>query len=421
MGLSSQRILFWGPQCVAYWNQYFCAPVYERLKPFGWTTSYYFPPVNEFGSGLNRAWSSWYPHYDPLPYYNIVEELGRSVYTYRDASAIAEALKKPLADERPDIIITRTNGHNYLRLLFPGVPILTMGEAIGAPWFEQHCFSLTAQRNFHGLPHLSEHPDEALSLDQPNDFVADCFDALTRIRTVPEEDLRIGKFYFDELRKKYDRIYLFPSDYTGSECLYLFDGYDNERFTGNADVIHHFKNMTDERTALLVTQHPLQAKRSNTTSLSDIFHPNSRIITADNSKIGAGLFKTSLLAHLSDGVIVRNSKSFWYGLAGGKPILNVGSQDLSVIGAHQKMEDFLKATNPGISRENAIKIFYWQITRQRIALRENEKISKLLTQIIVKATETPNLKARADLFEWGSEDDYAKSFEHCIKTHNKNF
>ena len=421
MGSNNQHILFWGPQCVGYWNQYFCAPVFERLKPFGWTTSYFFPPVNEFGSGLNKAWPSWYPHYDPLPNYNIIEDLGRSVYSFNDPASVAKALERSLAGENPDIIITRTNGHEYLKLLFPGVPILTMGEAMGSPWFEQHCFSLSADPNFYGLPHLTRHPEQASKMPKPDGFTEDIFSLLTRMQTVADEDMRAAEFYFSELRKKFDRIYLFPSDYTGAECLYLFYNHKNERFTTNADIIHHFKNQTNERTALLVTQHPLQAQRQSTTKLSDIFHPNGRVITVDNSKLASSLFRTSLLAHLSDGMIVRNSKSFWYALANDKPLLNLGSQDLSALGAYTDFGNFLNANCAAITRDEACRIFYWQTTRHRIALRENEKLSKMLHRVITTAAEVPNLEQSADLFEWGTEADYKLSFKHCAQTYNKDF
>lgn len=420
MSAHGQRILFWGPQCVSYWNQYFCAPVYERLKPFGWRTSYFFPPVNEYGSGLNKVWPEYYPHYDPLPDYNTLDDLPFSLYWYKDPAPIADALKPKLADQNPDIIITRTNGHDYLQLIFPGVPIVTMGEAMGSPWFEQHCFSLSPAENFHGLPHLSKHPEQAQNMPMPGETVSNTFDHLTRAQTVPSLDMEMARHYFAELRKQYDRIYLFPADYAGPECLYLMAAYEGERFTGNADVIHHFKKNTDERTALLVTQHPL-AYRQSGTKLSDIFHPEGRVIMAENTRLSPKMFRTSLLAHLSDGMIVRNSKSFWYAVAGGKPLLNLGSQALSAVGAHTNIDAFLGAEGPSISREEAIKIFYWQTTRQRVALRENEKISKMLHRMIDVATNGTDLETVPDLFEWGSDADYQASFEHCTEAYNPDF
>lgn len=419
--MSTKNILFWGPQCVEYWNKFYCAPVFERLKRFGWRTRYYFPPANEFGTGLNSNWREWFYFYDQLPDYKIVEHFNSSVFFYHDANQIAEMLKHSIGKEKPDIIITRATGHDYLRILFPGIPILTMGESIGAPWYAQPCFSLTPSANFHGLPHLSKFPYLLESLRAPSETVIEAFHRLNRLETLPKRDLdKVGRFCA-ALRQKYEKVYLFCADYTGPECPYLYYGYDNERFTTNADIIHHFLESTGDSCALLVTQHPYQSAHNHTADLSTIFSGVERIITSSVNELSDTLFRTELLSFFCDGLIIRNSKSFWYAVINDKPLLNLGSQDLSIVTRHTTLDTFLETSTADISITQAQKILYWHITRQRIALTEIEKLSKILSYISQKAKDSLTMDAIPELFEWGSDSDYHKTFSHCIDTFNTSF
>ena len=413
------KLLFFGPQCVTYWNQFFCAPVFERLKPLGWHTDYFFPPVNEFGTGLDKAWPDYFEYYKEegfhLPYYNILDDIGVSLYWYQDPGLVAEALKKRLAGYCPDVIVTRTDGHPYLRLLFPDMPILTMGEAMGAPWFDQPCFSMSAHPNFHGLPHLHAHPGEIHRIPEPDASRLDNFKTLVHATSARGEERDLINFYFEELRKKYDKIYLFPADYMGLECLHLMSKFAGERFSSNADVIHYFKGNTDDSTALLVTEHPLSGNQP-TTSMSDIFHPDGRVIMKQNSLLSPRLFQTSFLAPFVDGLIVRNSKAFWHALLLEKPLLSLGTQLLDPIKPHRLLETFLEASTSTLSISEAYKILYWHLTRQRVALDERDKIHSVFKRAIETSAVGQDLEGREDLFEWGTHEDYEACYNECMKS-----
>ena len=411
-----KNILFWGPQCVPGWLPTFVVATFEGLNEYGWKTTYFFPPLNEFGVGIPLDWRKNFDtsHYDPD--IHVIADPAVSVLHVMDDDRAAEALRPVFKGQKPDVIITRTHGHGYLKKLFPGVVILTMADAIGAPWYGRGtaCFALTEDEFFYGNSFLSHHRAQALSIDIPADIAAEGYRLMnSQDQLSPRQQGEI-EAVFRGLRQTYRKLYTMPVCAGMRETDYVNYVYD-QRYMTQCDVIYHFLEHADDDAALIVTSHPFTPAPDVQVNLIKIFADTDRVIIADDLDIDPKTFTTANIMPHCDGMMCWMSKAYWHALICEKPLFDYASHDTDFCDPFRNIDDWLQATAPRISAEDVLKLFYWSVTRYRIRTSDTHQLDRILTNFLSRPAGQKGLHPSPDVYEWlENETDYQKHFIACI-------
>jgi len=411
-----KNILFWGPQCVYAWLPAFVVSTFEELNKHGWKTTYFFPPINEFNLGVPLNWQRDFKTSDYDPDIRVIVDPACSVLHVINDDRASEALKPVFKGQTPDIIVTRTHGHGYLKKLFPDVVILTMADAIGAPWYGRGtaCFALTEDEFFYGNSFLSRHREQALSLDIPADIAEEGYRLMNSQEQLDARQQQEISGVFDTLRNKYSKIYTMPVCAGMRETDYVNYVYDQQYMT-QCDVIYRFLAHSDENSALIVTSHPFTPAPDVQVNLMKIFAETDRIIIADDLEVDAKVFTTANIMPHCDGMMCWMSKAYWHALICEKPLFDYASHDIEFCDPYRDIDEWLAATKPKISVEDVLKLFYWSVTRYRIRTTDTLQLNRILTNFLNRPYGENGLHPAANMYDWlDSETEYQKHFITCI-------
>ncbi|RMB04777.1 hypothetical protein [Eilatimonas milleporae] len=404
------NILFWGPQCTALWAEEIIIPAFEALPKDAWSVRYCLPKKSENLTGVTgedlRRIKIGFPRADV----SLIEGLPFSVFHQGAGHDVVDGLTRFFGDYRPDIVVVRTEGHVYLRKIFPAACILTAGEAVNMPWLGYWSFQLTRQENFWGSAFIERYWRDILVKSRPSPEALDNFRGFRTSGGLDPEAAEKLHRSFERLRQAFSRIYLFPADFTREDGRYLNYTIAGQRFSNNADALHYLLDASGADTAFLVVTHPGDGGGAQPSPIYTLFQGNPRVLTREKAALPEAAFQTGVLAGLVDGLIVRNSKAYWHALFHEKAILCLGPQAISFATDTTLFEPFADAAGPKVSATDAGKLLYWHATRQRLNKRCPEKLDHILQRFLrFDRSDTPG-DMPADFYEWSNDDGYARDF-----------
>jgi hypothetical protein len=416
MSENKRTILFWGPQLVYAWLPGFVVPAFEGLKQYGWTTTYFCPPLNEFNIGVPLSWKKDFENSPHNPDIRVIQDPICSTYHSLNDERIITALTKEFSGQNPDIIVTRTHGHSYMRKMFPHAVILSMADAIGAPWFGRGTavFTITENEFFYGNPLLSQYPEQALDLNLSEHTRSEATRLMNTQQQLSERQTADISEHIKHLRQSYNKIFVMPVCSGLAETDYVLYAYDHQ-FMTQADLVYHFLANSPEDSALLITSHPFTPKPDVQIDLNKVFADTDRVIFSDDLDVDRRHFTTANIMPFCDGMINWLSKAYWHALICGKPLYDYGTHDISFAKPYKDVTSWLEADGPGITIEEALNFFYWSITRHRFRVTDALKIHRVLENYLNRPTTMLGSNGPANLYEWlDTEEEYQAYFIECI-------
>lgn len=416
MADSKRTILFWGPQLVYAWLPAFVVPAFEGLKQYGWHTTYFCPPLNEFNIGVPLTWKKDFANSSYNPDVRVIEDPRCSTYHTLNDNRVIEALSGVFKGQNPDVIVTRTHGHSYLRKMFPKAVILSMADALGAPWFGRSTavFTVTEKEFFYGNPLLSENPAEALSLKLSDHVRSEAYRLMNTQQQISKSQTDSIKSQIARLREKFNKIMVMPVCSGLAETDYVMYTYDHQYMT-QADLIYHFLANSPKDCALLITSHPFTPKMDVQVDLNKVFEGTDRVIFSDDLDVDRRIFTTANIMPYCDGMINWLSKAFWHALICGKPLYDYGTHDISFAKPFKDVKSWIAADTPGITEDEALNFFYWSVTRHRFRITDALKLHRVLENYVDRPDDLLGSNGPAKLYEWlDTEDAYEQYFIECI-------
>lgn len=416
MSEKKRNILFWGPQLVYAWLPAFVVPAFEGLNSYGWKTTYFCPPLNEFNIGVPLSWRRDFEDSPYDPDVRVIADPHCSTYHTLNDERVIDALSPVFEGQNPEVIVTRTHGHSYLRKMFPDAVILSMADAIGTPWFGRGTavFTITENEFFYGNPLLSRFPEAALSLDLSDKTKSETRKLMNVQDQLTETARQAIESQFEEIRRTYRKVYVFPVCAGLAETDYVIYAYDHQYMT-QADVIYRFLAHAQDDCALLVTSHPFTPKPDVQVDLNKVFADTDRVIFSDDLNVDKRNFTTGNITPFCDGMICWLSKAYWHALICGKPLYDYGTHDISFAKPYKSVEEWLAADRPRVSQDDILKFFYWSVTRHRFRVADSLKLNNVLENYLNRPPELLGTNGPEDVYEWlDTEAEYEAYFLECI-------
>lgn len=406
-GDDKKTLLFWGPHCAFSWLEGYVLITFEPLRDHGWDVVYFFPPLNEFRLGIPLNWRETLIGQDLDPNVHVIKNPARSYIYGNDHEKIAASLKGDFKGYDPDVVVTRTGGHDYLKILFPHAVILTMADGMGAPWFgpNAHSFTLTEDPLYFGNSFMAKFAEDIRRTDVSKKARDACLwlmnvqDRTNLYR--PEIDNASSEIqaYFETLYQSFKKIYIYPSWSNVLDTQYVLYS-DMFEYETNADIIHNFLAESDEDTLLLVTTMPNHGTKEADTALIDAFRHTDRVRFISEENLDMWQFTTANILPYADGMINALSKSYWHALACGKPFYSYLKNAVDFAQPAKDLPSLVNKKAEPLPEKDAVKLFYWYMTRFRFTRNDTERLARTLDNFISSCANGEEIHADFHVYDW---------------------